>query len=77
VPPGCADVWEIADFAVQEIPFLAQHSELGRATSKCFGTGKVNWRLYFVQFSPGGTAGVLVRTTIPERQIQFAIKATF
>jgi hypothetical protein len=27
--------------------------------------------------NPGGTAGVLVRTTIPERQIQFAIKATF
>jgi outer membrane receptor protein involved in Fe transport len=27
--------------------------------------------------TPGGTAGVLLRTTIPERQIQFAIKATF
>jgi hypothetical protein len=27
--------------------------------------------------TPGGTAGVLVRTTIPERQIQFAIKASF
>jgi hypothetical protein len=27
--------------------------------------------------NPGGTAGVLVRTTVPERQIQFAIKATF
>jgi hypothetical protein len=27
--------------------------------------------------NPGGTAGVLLRTTIPERQIQFAIKATF
>jgi len=27
--------------------------------------------------NPGGTAGVLVRTTIPERQIQFAIKAIF
>lgn len=27
--------------------------------------------------NPGGTAGVLVHTTIPERQIQFAIKATF
>jgi hypothetical protein len=27
--------------------------------------------------NPGGTAGVLVRTTIPERQIQFAIKVTF
>jgi hypothetical protein len=27
--------------------------------------------------NPGGTARVLVRTTIPERQIQFAIKATF
>jgi hypothetical protein len=26
---------------------------------------------------PGGTAGVLVRTTIPERQIQFAIKIVF
>jgi hypothetical protein len=27
--------------------------------------------------NPGGTAGVLLRTTIPERQIQFAIKASF
>jgi hypothetical protein len=27
--------------------------------------------------NPGGTAGVLVRTTIPERQIQFALKVTF
>jgi hypothetical protein len=26
---------------------------------------------------PGGTAGALVRTTIPERQIQFAIKISF
>jgi hypothetical protein len=25
----------------------------------------------------GGTAGVLVRTTVPERQIQFAIKIVF
>jgi hypothetical protein len=29
------------------------------------------------QFSAGTTAGQLVRTTIPERQIQFALKATF
>jgi hypothetical protein len=27
--------------------------------------------------NPGGTAGVLLRTTVPERQIQFAIKASF
>jgi hypothetical protein len=27
--------------------------------------------------NPGGTAGVLVRTTVPERQIQFAIKIVF
>jgi hypothetical protein len=27
--------------------------------------------------NPGGTAGVLVRTTVPERQIQFAIKFIF
>jgi hypothetical protein len=27
--------------------------------------------------SGGGTAGALVRTTIPERQIQFAIKVSF
>jgi hypothetical protein len=27
--------------------------------------------------NPGGTAGVLLRTTIPERQIQFAIKVVF
>ncbi|HWO29433.1 MAG TPA: hypothetical protein VNO32_11625, partial [Candidatus Acidoferrum sp.] len=27
--------------------------------------------------NPGGTAGVLLRTTIPERQIQFAIKFVF
>jgi hypothetical protein len=30
-----------------------------------------------VPFSAGTTAGQLVRTTIPERQIQFALKATF
>jgi Carboxypeptidase regulatory-like domain/TonB-dependent Receptor Plug Domain len=30
-----------------------------------------------VQYSAGTTAGQLVRTTIPERQIQFALKATF
>jgi hypothetical protein len=27
--------------------------------------------------NPGGTAGVLLRTTVPERQIQFAIKFVF
>jgi hypothetical protein len=27
--------------------------------------------------NPGGTSGVLVRTTVPERQIQFAIKIVF
>jgi hypothetical protein len=27
--------------------------------------------------NPGGTAGVLLRNTIPERQIQFAVKVTF
>jgi outer membrane receptor protein involved in Fe transport len=27
--------------------------------------------------NPGGTAGVLVRTTVPERQIQFAVKIVF
>jgi hypothetical protein len=25
----------------------------------------------------GGTAGVLIRTTVPERQIQFALKVIF
>jgi hypothetical protein len=29
------------------------------------------------QFAAGNSAGALVRTTIPERQIQFALKATF
>src|SRR6202007_983685 len=27
--------------------------------------------------NPGGTAGVLLRTTVPERQIQFAVKFIF
>jgi hypothetical protein len=31
----------------------------------------------FSSGGPGGTAGALVRTTVPERQIQFALKVTF
>jgi hypothetical protein len=30
-----------------------------------------------VQGSLGNTAGALIRTTVPERQIQFALKVTF
>src|SRR5258708_32259548 len=50
---GCADSGEIADFALQEVPFLARHLRLGRAQTRFAGTGTINRRLYFVQFWPG------------------------
>jgi hypothetical protein len=42
------------------------------------GPGDGNTDIFDATGTPlGGTAGVLLRTTIPERQIQFAIKASF
>ena len=55
---GCADSGEIADFALQEVSFLAWHLRLGPALSRFVWTGKINRRLYFVQFWPGYFLGV-------------------
>jgi len=54
---GCADSGEIADFALQEVPFPARHLRLGAEISRFVRTGKINRRLYFVQFRPGSFLG--------------------
>jgi hypothetical protein len=41
------------------------------------GPGDGNTDIFDPTGSPNGLAGQLVRTTIPERQIQFAIKISF
>jgi len=55
---GCADSGEIADFALQKVPFFARHLRLGPALSRFVWTGKINRRLYFVQFWPGYFLGL-------------------
>ena len=40
--PSRAYAGEIADFALQEVPYFSQHSQLGQALSRVSGRGKVN-----------------------------------
>jgi hypothetical protein len=41
------------------------------------GPGDVNTDIFDATGAPLGTAGVLQKTTVPERQIQFAMKVIF